>query len=366
MTDGRAYADNAEGLLAVGNSDNAIRVALKGLGLSPDDPQLLSVLVRGYLAAGESGKAVASAENLLRVDPTDAMAHTLYAMAVVERWPMDFRKIRNWALPASKEAVRIAPAWAQAHYVYALCLARSRPVIAYLLVIRFYSRRAIEEARKSALRALELAPDWVPPLLLLGSIERTLGKRKRAAYYAEQALRLDPTDSETLLSAVHTSRMARRRTLARRLAVLHPSHTASDLVVHTHRPIPLSVLAVGISGAILSVFTVGDLIILGELAPGPDYLWALGPIVGIWVGGLGLGWRRKLLREFPPEVIAVVVSSEHGTRWIRRIAFGWILILPAMWWPASLVGGYPSAWAIAWAFTGVFTAILVRPRFDQT
>lgn len=363
MTEPGALAANAEGLLDVGRADRAQALALQGLQASPRDPLLLNILIRTQLALGQTHAALSTAEDLLAAEPNDHRSHLMYAISVVERWPLNAKVTREKAVPAAREAVRLAPSSAEAHHVLAVCLANSSMVWVWMVMIRFYNRSVFNEARKSAQRALQFAPKWVSPILLLAAIERQIGDRQKAAQYAEQALRLDPTDSQTLLSAISTTRFGRRRVLATRLAVLHPSHVASDLVFRTHRPMPASVGLIGVSFATMSLLFLGDMITFGELRRGPSHLWVLGPITGIWIAVFLQSWRRRSLRFFDPEVRAVVFHREHRARWSRRLGLGWLIVVPAMWAPASLIGESPTVWATAWVAAGLFMGLLARPRF---
>lgn len=226
VSDLRALRANAQGLLEVGRPDKAVAVVLQGLAEAPDDPDLLFLLTRAQLATGNTVAAVETAEHLLSSDPQNARSHWIYAIAVSERWPAGSRKLRDLAIPAAEEATRLAPLSAQAHYVHAFCLAKS---------IGFFFKlnpptRTFARVRKAALQAVELAPSWVPPLLLLSSIEKTAGRKRQAAEYAETALRLDPTDSESLLSDIEKdkgwSSDLRASTRRRRPPIWCYAHTA--------------------------------------------------------------------------------------------------------------------------------------------
>ena len=346
---------NAEGLLGVGRVDRAAEVVANGLATAPDDSDLLFLAVRIRLKTGNPRGALALAERLLQVDPSDPRSHWIYALSVCAVWPLRPGKIRAMAMPAVVEARRLAPTSAEAHYYYAYCRLQS----AWPLWLQHY---VLDDARQSALEAAHRSPRWVAPVLLLSDIERLAFNRAKAAEYAEVALRMDPTDSEVLLAAIDVSRSSARRLLVRRLAAVHPSQAATDLVLKTHRPMPTPARLLGVVLIALTV-VVADKINYGEILPGPVALWVVGPLAGIWLTGLGLAWRRRSLLDFDAEVRTVIFDAERFMRWPRRALLAYGFLLPVLWWPASVIGAHPTAWAVAWLFGGVVTVLTLRPRF---
>lgn len=348
---------NVEGLLAVDRPDQALESISNGLSFAPNDPDLLYFNVRALLALGHGSDALIAAERLVAVAPNDPRSHLIFALAVCQRWQMSPRKIRKLALPAARGAVELGPQLSETHFIHAYVLTKS----VWPLLLH---RSTLAQSRVAAQEATRLAPNWVPPLLLLCDIERLAGRRDLSAEYAESALRLDPTDSDTLLSAFISSRGSRRRLFATRFAAVHPSQTATYLVLRTHKPLPLLVRLVAYIVVGLSL-TVSDALNHGEVLPGPEYLWVIGPFTGLWLGTLGLGWRRRTLTDFDQAVRDVIFDWERRYRWLRRATYTWLAVLPALWIPASLMGSFPSAWALAWVFTGVITALMIRPRYGM-
>lgn len=352
-----SQAANAEGLLAVGKPGRALEAITTGLAGAPHDRDLLFLLVRALMMLGQSVQAVAAAEELLAQQPNWARAHWIHALALANRWPLSPDRIQHLAVPAAAEAVRLSPSSPEAHYFLAYCLVRS---------VRNPSRRrdVTDRARQAALHALRLAPQWVPPLLLLAQVERADRNPKKASQYAETALELDPTNSQTLLSAIDHAPLARRRTLARRLAAVDPSHTATDLVLRTHRPMPGWVTLAG--SVVLGLSAVAaDLVNFGELGKGTGGLWALGPITGISIAALAFSWRRHQLLSFDIESRSVVFAAERRSRWVRWIGLALLSALPVTWIPAAVIGDHPSAWSVGWVVAGVVVVLFMRPRFGR-
>ena len=346
---------NAEGLLAVGRVDRAAEVVASGLVAAPDDPDLLFLAVRIRLKEGATHSALALAERLIEVAPTSSRSHWIYALSVCAVWPLRPGRVRAMAVPAAIEARRLDPISAEVHYYYAYC----RMLSAWPLWLH---RDVLDEARQAAHEAARRSPWWVAPLLLLSEIERLALNSEKAAEYAERALQMDPTDSEILLAAIDVSRRSARRLLVRRLAAVHPSQGATGLVLKTHRPMPMVVRLAGVALVSLTVVA-ADKINYGEILPGPMVLWVVGPLAGIWLTGLGLAWRRRSLLSFDGEVRTVIFDAERLLRWPRRALLAYGFLLPALWWPASLIGTHPTAWAVAWLFAGVVTVLTLRPRF---
>lgn len=349
-------AANAEGLLAIGKPRRALGVIEAGLASAPSDRNLHFLRVQALMMLGRPVEAMSAAEGLLANQPNWARAHWVYGLAVTNRWHLRPARIRSRAVPAAEEAIRLSPLQAESHYFLAYCLVRSVRHLAW-------HGSVLDRARAAALRALELAPRWVPPLLLLAQIERAARNRREASEYAERALELDPTDSQTLLSAINHAPLARRRTLVRRLAAIDPSHTATDLVLRTHRPLPRWVV-VGSSVMLGFSAFVADLVNFGELPRGSSALWVLGPLASAVAVATAMGWRREQLQSFDQEVRTVVMAAERRSRWPRRMVLALVMVLPVAWLPATIVGDHPSAWSVGWVVAGVAVVLLARPRFN--
>ncbi len=56
----------------------------------------------------------------------------------------------------------------------------------------------------------------------------------------------------------------------------------------------------------------------------------------------------------------VVLYWERMWRWARLGGAIILGLLPILWIPASIAGGHPSAWAIAWLYAGGLAGMTVR------
>lgn len=181
--------ERAEALNGFGRREEAIAELRRGLGVFPDDPELLGYLGWLLFFAGEQDEAEDFALRTLAVRPADARAlNTLCEITVAQA---RFAEGAGYA----RELLRHFPDWpvSHLHLAYALASDASMPFKA--------RRRRRTEARASIDRALELAPEDVETLRRSTVLLRRLGDAEAASRTLDRGLELAPDDESLLLLA---------------------------------------------------------------------------------------------------------------------------------------------------------------------
>lgn len=347
-----AVIDRASGLLDIGRPEEGERVVLEGLKHEPQNPDLLELLVRALYDQDRMGDAGRAAERLLAAAPNRPHAHLQLAI-VRHATSSSFFGVRRRVLPPAREAAVLAPRDPEVLAVLGYALLDAA-------VVPFVDRH-LREAEGVARRCLEVAPGWDAAHLLSAEVANRRGQRAKAMKHVDLALELSPSRSRNIQAAYDLSRKRQRALMARRLAATDPTDLALWEVVLTHRitpNAPIMWMTLVVAGTLAGA-TARD----GDLGwHDMSTLWVVGPVLGVLVGWWLIWYRRRRLTGFDPEIRAVVLYWERKWRWARL--FGAIVLgfLPILWIPASLAGGHPSAWAIAWLYTGGLAGLTLRPQ----
>ena len=161
-----------------GTYEQAIRTArplvTKALELDPSVAQAYLVRARLKSENNESSAAEADYRRAIALNPNYGTALERYADFLSVEWP----DRHDEALALSEQARRVDPLMPRNHHLKAVLL---------------LERGALEEAEALFVQALELAPDFHPSLMRLGSSRSMFGGRfAEAIKFAEQAVAIDP------------------------------------------------------------------------------------------------------------------------------------------------------------------------------
>ncbi|HUG08391.1 MAG TPA: tetratricopeptide repeat protein [Acidimicrobiia bacterium] len=347
-----AEIDRASALLDIDRPEDAERVVLEGLNREPQNPDLLELLVRALYDQNQMDAARSAAERLLAAAPNQSRAHLRLAV-VLHATSSSFLGVRRRVLPLARQAAVLAPRDPEVLAVlgYALLDAAVVPFI----------DRHLKEAEEVARQCVELAPAWDAAHLLTAEVASRRGRRSKAVSHVDRALELSPSQSRNIQTAFDLGRRHQRALMARRLAATNPTDLAMWEVVLTHQitpNAPFMWMTLVVAGTLVGA-TARD----GNLGlEDASALWVIGPVLGVVIAWSLIWFRRRRLAGLDPEIRGVVLYWERMWRWARvggAIVLG---VLPILWIPASIAGGHPSAWAIAWLYAGGLAGMTVRPR----
>jgi TolB-like protein/DNA-binding winged helix-turn-helix (wHTH) protein/Tfp pilus assembly protein PilF len=167
-------SDSNEGAVHRQASQAAKPLVAKALELDPNVAQ--AYLVRASLEGDDHDVSAADADfrRAIALNPNYGTAFERYADFVSATWPDRYEE----ALALSEQARRIDPLTPRNHHLKALLLLK---------------RGDVEEAEALFVQALELAPDFHPSLMRLGTSRYMYGGHfAEAVKYAEQAITIDP------------------------------------------------------------------------------------------------------------------------------------------------------------------------------
>lgn len=171
----------AGALHEAGRPEEAIGLLQAALAAEPHDRELLDALARVQLDV-DPAEAYATAGRLIALEPEDADAHYLAALA-----SLDVEQGKR-ALGHAERVAELAPWWAPGHAVLADALAR-RP-------------RKRKEALAAADRAIELDPHAVVGYVAAGNVELGHARWKQAEGWYRRALELEPHNRAAQLNLV--------------------------------------------------------------------------------------------------------------------------------------------------------------------
>lgn len=344
--------DRAAGLLDIHRPEEAERVVLEGLKSEPQNPDLLELLVRALYDQNRMDAALSAAERLLAAAPNWSRAHIQLAI-VLHATSMSFLGVRRRVLPLARQAAALAPQDPEVLAVLGHALLDAA-------VVPFIDRH-LKEAEDVARQCLELAPAWDASHLLTAEVANRRGRRSKAVSHVDRALELSPSLTRNIQTAFELNRRSQRALMARRLAATNPTDLALWEVVLTHQitpNAPFMWMMLVVAGTLVGATARDGNLGLVDMSA----LWVIGPVLGVAVAGALIWFRRRRLARLDPEIRGVVLYWERMWRWARLGAAIVLGLLPILWIPASIVGGHPPAWAIAWLYAGGLAGMTVRPQ----
>ena len=173
--------DQAVHLIGVGRLEEAHARIAQVLAGDPENVRALRVLARCQYLSGRPREALDAADRAAGLAPADPWAHQLRAHALL----MLGRAAD--AVAAARQSIALTPQEPTAHLVLAEGLLRAG------------GTRNIVAARTAVSRARTLAPDLADVYLIEGNVFRRMAWFDRARRAYQEALRVDPENSRTLL-----------------------------------------------------------------------------------------------------------------------------------------------------------------------
>lgn len=173
----------AEVLLAMRRYSDALGIATTLVASRPQDPRTWTLLARCQLAGGARAAAVVSARQALALAPDHARVHA-WASQV-----LDAAGLRNLALDTAQEAVRLDPNLVAAHAAVAMRAA----AIAPRGDVSSFDHFLWQQARWHANEAVRLNPADTEAIFAVAYVDLRSGQYARARRGFRAVLAVDPT-----------------------------------------------------------------------------------------------------------------------------------------------------------------------------
>ena len=169
-------------MISAGQLQDAAILCESLLERSPEDGQLLLQLSKLYMPLGAPRTAVVCAQAVLKLDPGNALAHTLTAEAMLGMGELDE------ALGAANDALENDPGLIRAHY------ARVNILVAL---------EHFDNAELALRRITELEPDHAGHWLMLANFLLSRKQESEADGCFQRVLELDPSDPPSSVESLH-------------------------------------------------------------------------------------------------------------------------------------------------------------------
>ncbi|PRH80266.1 hypothetical protein C6N75_05155 [Streptomyces solincola] len=349
--------ERAEALYDLGRPEQAAALAGQHLAEHPDDAAALALLARCLRRAGRPAEALGYADQALRADPELPSAWLLRAELL--------SNARHFG-PAEDSARRglalIPQHWAGYHVLSSVLLASGQ-------------RARHPEAYAHALRAVELGPEEDTTHFQVGLAAYHLKDHATAQRAYEQALRLNPENSEAHnnLSLLHLRRRWLRPGAWTKAASGFVDSAALDTEDRAAR-YNLETMAWGAAAGARWVALAGFLTAAVGSAPLRSGATGSGPLVAELVGvgvlvALWTAWALWTLRRVPPRLRRPLLLIARGcppVLWmggaVALLGLHSVLTLALPRAGAELVGGLgtPLFWAVVITYWASRTALTRR------
>ena len=170
----RQHLQRARALLDLGRGQAALRETEKALSAAPQNAEALQLHGLCLLHLDKPEEALTSLRAAIAVEPTEAHCHYLLGFAHSEC------KRREAAEVAYREALRLSP---------------EEPVYLRAYAELLVDLRRLEEALKTAEKAVALGPERASNHITLGYVSSSMGDRLRAKACYQQALTIEPNNA---------------------------------------------------------------------------------------------------------------------------------------------------------------------------
>jgi Flp pilus assembly protein TadD len=310
LTPGEQALGRARGLVTIGRWREALEALGPAVGGEATMAQALCLQAQCLLALKEPAEAAVAARQALAVEPDNAWAHRLLAIA----WLRTGR--RQAALAEATESVRLVPEVVQGQHTLAVCL---------------LSLRRTAEAEQVAMAAVAGHPEDPLAHLTLGRVAASRGDFVKAERAYREGLRLEPENADLAVGLAQLlHRLGRRHEAAEAYLAAGRSDPANTHVRSGLARLGLPAAGAGVIGAIKLGLVVGVPRLLPALTPA-----RAGLIAAILLGlgclastALRIRGTRRL-----PEQVRRGLYGEH-----RNAALRWL-----SW--AGVVSGFLAVWA---------------------
>ena len=323
-----ALMQQADHLADIGRNLEAIPLLQQASALDPGSAEPHRRLVWAYLHLEKKLEAYRAVKQAVALEPENPWSH--FALAEFHR----LNGSHAAALKAATEAVRLAP---------------DDPVVLQIRCLAELSAEVTAQARGTAERVRELAPEWAMAYTLLGCVSSREGNNKEAEAHFHRALELDPNSSR----GHHDIGLALRRQ-GRREEALERLHAAVRL--NPQSAVAREDLKREVFNHLMGWKWILAFSAAGVLAYAQDHFygrwktgiqavdWALHWSPLLAAGGViavtsWIGWRRS--RRLDPQLARIhreetwAYRKELGKRIFRYLilpVMGWIcLLLPLRW-----------------------------------
>lgn len=167
----------AQALMDIERWSEAVAILNKGLGAYPDNHWILCSLSISHLRMGDRKRAMDYANRAVSGAPEEEWGHRLRSIILLQE------KKAEESLQAAREAVRINPEW---------------PMALYVLVQALIANKLLGEARVTAEKLRQLAPEAEISHEALGNVALKQLRWSAAEEHFEAALRINPNSYEAM------------------------------------------------------------------------------------------------------------------------------------------------------------------------
>jgi tetratricopeptide (TPR) repeat protein len=179
LEDAEALSERGKMLCDLGRFEEAIKALGKAVALEPEDAWIRCRLAYAYYQTKAYPEALEHSEAAIAHAPQMEWGHRLRA-SVLQRWNP----------PRLKEAMESA--------LEALKLEPESTMALYTVATLYVELNQMADARATAQRLLEVAPQESDTHDLMSFIELRAGKHAQAETHAREALRIDPDNNDAL------------------------------------------------------------------------------------------------------------------------------------------------------------------------